>query len=166
MTKNGATVQSAAQPAEAPREVPPEESVAAAQRAWTGMRAMVLDRYDRRKEVSNALGLSFYRAKALRRLDTDGPLSMRELSEKLVTDRPYTTLIVDDLEKLGYVARTVSETDRRSKIVSVTPAGQAIAQRYEALLSEPPEPFVALAREDLAALDRIVQTLLAAAGEE
>ena len=132
-----------------------------AARAWSGMRTLVLDRYDRRKAVSTALDMSFFRAKALRKL-TRGPLTMRELTAELATDPPYTTLVVDSLERRGLVRRAVHPADRRVKIVSLTPDGQRMSERAEAILNAPPQALLALDPDDLAALDRIIGTLLSA----
>ncbi|HEX3788784.1 MAG TPA: MarR family transcriptional regulator [Pseudonocardiaceae bacterium] len=137
------------------------EAAGAAGRAWAGMRTLVLDLHDRRKEVSAALEMSFIRAKALRKL-AGGPLTMRELTAGLATDPPYTTLVVDDLERRGLVERTVHPTDRRAKIVSMTPAGRVMSERGEAILNEPPAALLALDPADIAVLDRIVAALLAA----
>ncbi|MCW2915449.1 MAG: hypothetical protein JWN52_3517 [Actinomycetia bacterium] len=131
-----------------------------ATRVWNGMRTLVLDLHDRRNEVCEALGMSFIRAKALRRLAL-GPRTMRELAAELATDAPYTTLVVDDLEKRGLVERTVHPGDRRAKIVTATPAGLAAAELAERILSEPPAPLLGLASTDLDTLDRIVTALLA-----
>jgi DNA-binding MarR family transcriptional regulator len=131
-----------------------------ATRVWNGMRTLVLDLHDRRNEVCEALGMSFIRAKALRRLAL-GPRTMRELAAELATDAPYTTLVVDDLEKRGLVERTVHPGDRRAKIVTATPAGLAAAELAERILSEPPAPLLGLAGTDLDTLDRIVTALLA-----
>lgn len=132
---------------------------ALATRAWQAMRALVLDRYDRRKQVCEALGMSFIRAKALRRV-ADGPMPMRELAAALGTDPGYTTVVVDDLEQRGLVTRTVSAGDRRSKIVTITPAGAAQAGLAERILGDPPGPVRDLSPADLASLDRIVTALL------
>jgi DNA-binding MarR family transcriptional regulator len=130
-----------------------------AARAWQGMRALVLDRYDRRRKVCDALGMSFIRAKALRRI-VDGPMTMRELAAALGTDPPYTTVVVDDLERRGLVTRTVRAGDRRSKIVSITPDGAAQAHLAERILNDPPQPVRELPATDLEALGRILGTLL------
>lgn len=134
-----------------------DEEMAA--RAWQAMRALVTDRYDRRKKVCDALGMSFIRAKALRRI-AGGPMTMRELAAGLGTDPPYTTVVVDDLERRGLVTRSVRAGDRRSKIVTITPAGAGQAKLAERILGDPPRPVRALPAEDLAALDRILAGLL------
>lgn len=127
----------------------------AAVRVWERMRELVVDRYDRRKEVVDALGMSFVKTKALRRLAIR-PMTMRELAEELLTDRPYATVLVDDLVQRGLVERAVHPDDRRSKIVSPTAAGRAAAATAEAIMSTPPESLLSLPPEDLAALDAIL----------
>lgn len=135
-----------------------------AAQAWQAMRALVTDRYDRRKKVCDALGMSFIRAKALRRI-AGGAMTMRELAAALGTDPPYTTVVVDDLERRGLVTRTVRPGDRRSKLVTITPAGQEQALFAERILGDPPGPVRALPAEDLDALSRILTALLEA-GEQ
>jgi DNA-binding MarR family transcriptional regulator len=136
---------------------------AAAAQAWQAMRALVTDRYDRRKKVCDALGMSFIRAKALRRI-AGGPMTMRELAAALGTDPGYTTVVVDDLERRGLATRTVSAADRRSKIVTITPAGTAQAGLAERILGDPPGPVRDLSPGDLASLARILTALLDAGG--
>jgi DNA-binding MarR family transcriptional regulator len=130
-----------------------------AARVWNGMRTLVLDLHDKRDQVCEALGMSFIRAKALRRL-AKGPRTMRELAAELSTDAPYTTLVVGDLERRGLVQRAVHPGDRRAKIVTATPEGLAAAELAERILSEPPAPLLDLAGAELEALDRIVTRLL------
>ncbi len=129
-----------------------------AARVWAMMRSLVLDQHDRREEVAEQLQMSFVRAKALRRLSS-GPLTMRELAAAIATDPPYATLIVDDLQRRGLVARTTHPEDRRAKVVSLTPAGEDVAARADEILNEPPAPLRALPPADLAALERILALL-------
>jgi DNA-binding MarR family transcriptional regulator len=79
-----------------------------AQSAWRAMRTLVFELNDRRAEVAAALGMSFVRAKALRRL-ARAPMTMRELAAELSIDAPYATLVVDDLGRaangFGGIAR-------------------------------------------------------------
>jgi len=133
---------------------------AATQRIWQGLRQLVLERNERRKETADALGMSFFRVKALRRIAAK-PSRMSELASLLASDRPYLTLVVDDLEKRGLVERHQHPTDRRCKIVSVTKEGQLAADRANAILGTPPPALRTLTAADLAALDRIVALLAA-----
>ena len=147
---------SPAQPVPGPDHLATDDLAA---RAWQAMRTLVLDRYDRRKKVCDALGMSFIRAKALRRI-AGGPLTMRELAAGLGTDPPYTTVVVDDLERRGLVVRAVRPGDRRSKIVSITPPGREQARLADQILAAPPGPVRELPAADLAMLDRVLSRLL------
>jgi DNA-binding MarR family transcriptional regulator len=118
----------------------------------------VLEQEDRRGEVAEALGMSFSRSKALRRL-VDGPLRMSDLTSGLATDKPYTTLIVDDLERRGLVQRSIHPDDRRCKVVTITEAGREAAERAEAILARPPQSLLALDVGELAALERLLAKL-------
>jgi DNA-binding MarR family transcriptional regulator len=131
----------------------------AATRAWGNLRALVLERNERRKEVVEAVGMSFFRVKALRRIAAR-PSRMSELAAQLGSDRPYLSLVVDDLEKRGLVERHQHPTDRRCKIVSATEEGRATATRANAILGAPPPALLALPAEDLAALERITAALV------
>ncbi len=131
-----------------------------AERVWTSLRAVVLERYDRRREVSQAIGMSYVRVKALRHL-VPGPRTMTQLAAELATDAPYATIIVGDLEARGLLERTIDPADRRRKLVSLTTAGRRLARTAERLLAVPPAPLRALPARDLAALDRITAALLA-----
>jgi DNA-binding MarR family transcriptional regulator len=128
-----------------------------ARRAWRAMSDVILD-HDRKVAVSEALGLSWTRVLALRRL-AGQPLTLRALAERLAADPPYVTLMVDDLEERGLVVRMPHPEDRRAKLVELTAAGRAAAARAEAILDEPPEALRDVAAEDLAALLRVVERL-------
>jgi DNA-binding MarR family transcriptional regulator len=129
--------------------------------AWQSMRSLVLDLHDRRGAVSDAVGMSYLRVKALRRL-LDGPLPMRELGAGLMTDAPYTTVMVDDLEQRGLLLRQINPADRRSKLVRITPAGRAVAHRAERIQSAPPAALAALTEAQLTTLERVLRRLVQA----
>jgi len=131
---------------------------AAEAEVWQAMSALVLD-HDRRQEVVDALGMSFFRIKALRRIAATGPLSMTELVGSLRTDRAYVTLVVDDLEKRGYVVRSTNPDDRRAKIVTITAEGRKAARRAVAILERPPAALRNLADADLIELSRLLGLL-------
>jgi DNA-binding MarR family transcriptional regulator len=121
------------------------------------MTDLVLDN-ERRREVSDRLGLSFGKIKALRRIASRA-MPMRELAALLVQDPPNLTPVVDDLERMGLVERQAHPTDRRVKLVAATPKGKALAARAEEILQRPPDGLTALPAEDLAALARILSGL-------
>jgi DNA-binding MarR family transcriptional regulator len=132
---------------------------AASQEVWLLMSDLVLDN-ERRREVSEALGISFGRARTVRRL-ARRPMSMRELADALGVEPPNATVIVDDLESLGLVRRRPHPTDRRAKLVEATRKGKAMARRAEAILATPPPGLGALGADDLEALRRILERVRA-----
>jgi DNA-binding MarR family transcriptional regulator len=127
---------------------------AVSRRVWMLMSDLVLD-HDRRREVSEALGMSFGRTRALRRLARQS-MSMGELAAALDIDRPNATVLVDDLEAQGLVRRRAHPTDRRAKLVETTRKGKALARRAEATLGTPPPALADLDAADLETLHRIL----------
>jgi DNA-binding MarR family transcriptional regulator len=124
---------------------------------WLLMSDLVLD-HERRREVADALGVSFGRARAVRRLARK-PMSMGELAHALGIDPPNATTVVDDLESMGLVARRPHPTDRRAKLVEATRKGKDLAKRADDILGTPPPALSELTPEDLATLRRILGTV-------
>ena len=121
------------------------------------MSDLVLD-HQRRRQVSEAVGLSFARTRAVRRV-ADEPMSMGELAAALGIDRPNATVLVDDLEAQGLVRRRPHPTDRRAKIVEATRKGKKLARRANEILGTPPAALSALGAEDLEALRRVLASI-------
>ena len=121
---------------------------------WDRLRTMVYND-NRRSEVSEAIGLSFVKVKALRRLLVR-PMPMRDLAAELVMDKPYATQIVDALEERGLVVRTVDARDRRCRIVSLTESGLEAARRAEDILNRPPDALAEIPDHDLTEMARIL----------
>jgi DNA-binding MarR family transcriptional regulator len=122
---------------------------------WLLINDLVLDN-DRRREVTEAVGLSFGRARALRRL-ARRPMSMRELATALGIDPANATAVVDELEALKLARRRPHPTDRRAKLVEATPKGQKLARQADQILGTPPPALSALDSDDLEALRRILK---------
>src|SRR5919202_2724138 len=121
---------------------------------WLLMTDLVLDN-TRRREVSDALGMSFGRARAIRRLARRA-MSMRELAEAMDIDPPNATVLVSDLEAQGLVRRRPHPTDGRAKVVEATRKGKALARRADAILATPPPGLTALGADELETLRRIL----------
>lgn len=126
---------------------------------WLLMSDLVLDT-ERRREVTDALGISFGRTRALRRV-ARRPMSMSELATALTIDPPNATSLVDDLESLGLARRRPHPTDGRAKVVEATRKGKELARRADAILSTPPPGLDALGTEDLEVLQRILKSVTA-----
>ena len=70
-------------------------------------------------------GLTITQFGVLESLYHIGPLCQSELAEKLLKSGGNLTLVVDNLEKAGYVLRERDPADRRFVVVKLTPKGQA-----------------------------------------
>ena len=133
-----------------------------AARAWHNLRVLLHERGDRRRAATEALGMSFIRIKALREIAAaTAPTTLRDLADVLFIDRPYATIVVDDLVGRGLVERSANPADRRSKLVTATRAGRAAAAEAERILDTPPPALHDLPAEDLAVLDRVAAHLVA-----
>lgn len=128
-----------------------------AKEAWRRLSELVLDA-DRKARASEALGLSFARIRAIRRLE-DEPLTLKALALKLQADPPYVTVMIDDLEKRGLVERTPHPADARAKLVSLTATGRDAVVEANRILDEPPEELEGLPPEELESLLRILEKL-------
>jgi DNA-binding MarR family transcriptional regulator len=138
-----------------PAEPAPDSASAIAREAWTIMSDLVLD-HERRREVSDALGLSFARIRAVRRV-AKRPMSMKELAAALDVDPPNATALVDDLESLALVRRRPHPADRRAKLVEATPKGKQAARKADEILLTPPPGLTALSADELEALRRLLR---------
>jgi DNA-binding MarR family transcriptional regulator len=127
-----------------------------AREAWQGMADLVLNN-ERRREVSEEVGLSFGKIRALRRI-ARRPMPMSELASLLSVDPPNLTAVVD-LEAAGLVERQAHPTDRRVKLVVASPEGAALAHKADEILARPPASLCALPAEDLESLVRILAKL-------
>ena len=124
----------------------------AASEVWLLMSDLVLNN-TRRRAVAEALGMSFGRSRAIRRLARK-PMSMREFAAAMDIDPPNATVLVQELEAQGLVRRRPHPTDGRAKIVEATRQGKALARRADAILATPPAGLSALGQEELEALRR------------
>jgi DNA-binding MarR family transcriptional regulator len=121
---------------------------------WLLMSDLVLDN-TRRRQVTEALGMSFGKTRALRRLARE-PMSMGEFAAALDIDPPNASVVVADLEAQGLVRRRPHPTDGRAKLVETTRKGKDLARRADAILATPPPGLDGLSPEDLETLGRLL----------
>ena len=65
-----------------------------------------------------------------------GPLSRRELAERLQCDPSNVTFLVDRLESRGLLTRARATSDRRIKTLALTPAGIEVRDRLIATIAD------------------------------
>jgi DNA-binding MarR family transcriptional regulator len=133
-----------------------------AREVWLLMSDLVLDN-TRRREVSEALGMTFGRTRAVRML-ARRPMSMSELAAALGIDKPNATVVVSELEAQGLARRRPHPTDGRAKVVEATRKGKELARRADVILATPPAGLSALGPEELATLRRILDSVATRSG--
>src|SRR6266850_8161234 len=78
------------------------------------------------ESIANA-GLCLTDFAALESLLHKGPLTISEIQEKALLASGSMTAAVDRLEKLGLVVRKSSPSDRRARVLELTPKGRQLA---------------------------------------
>jgi DNA-binding MarR family transcriptional regulator len=118
----------------------------------------------RRLRQEAATDLSPSLSAALATIDRHGPLTPSEVAARERVQRPTITRVVYRLEEAGLVARAVDPADRRSALITVTPAGRALLEagrtRKDAFLSERLEALPAADRATLARAAAILEDML------
>ena len=98
---------------------------------------------------------------SLRLIEPGVETPMRALAQQLFCDPSNVTGIIDRLVARGLVERRESDTDRRVKIIRLTPEGQRIRASVVERMSVPPPELAALP----AAQQRALRDALRAAAE-
>ncbi|MFH8240300.1 MarR family winged helix-turn-helix transcriptional regulator [Streptomyces sp. NPDC018321] len=105
------------------------------------------------RERAVTLNLTAAQATALREMT--GPMTMRELAQRMTCEPSNATFVVDKLEKQGLVERRAHPTDRRAKQLVLTAEGGTLRERLLDLLAEG-SPLAGLGPEQ----QRVLQGLL------
>jgi DNA-binding MarR family transcriptional regulator len=87
-------------------------------------------------------------------------MPMNKLAGALRCDNSNVTGIIDRLEDRGLVRREPSANDRRVKMLTVTPEGEALRERLTLLWDRPPAALAELDADDQIALRDILQRAL------
>lgn len=110
--------------------------------------------------LASEFGLTPPQLFALRTLDPDNPISMRELAEQLQCDSSNVTGLVDGLAAQGLVERREAEHDRRVRMLVITERGAAVRKRMEAAAQTVPPQIAALSAADQRALRDVLRRAL------
>jgi DNA-binding MarR family transcriptional regulator len=132
---------------------------ALATEAWEPFARFFFETVKHRQRVFADRGLTPNDARALFVLDGTRGRSMSELADEWLCDASNATWIVDRLEERGLAERRTMPTDRRVKLVVLTPKGSRTREEMFRKLYEPPPELLELDREDLEALRDAVSKL-------
>ncbi|HEY9368043.1 MarR family transcriptional regulator [Streptomyces sp.] len=134
---------------------PPEPLQVIAERELCGLvNGLAQQIADHVRERAVPLGLTAPQATALREMT--GPMTMRELAERMSCEPSNATFVVDKLERQGLVERRAHPTDRRAKHLVLTPAGTALRDRLLELLAQD-SPLAGLTTDQQQALQGLLE---------
>jgi DNA-binding MarR family transcriptional regulator len=131
-----------------------------AQEAWTLMGRLFWEMRPRMLRVAGEFGLTPPQMFALRALDPDSPMPMRELATLLHCDSSNVTGLVDGLESHGLVERRSAEHDRRVRMLVVTERGVQVRDRLQETMQQVPLALASLSDADQRALRDILRRAL------
>src|SRR3954447_13328015 len=109
---------------------------------------------DHLRERAATLGLTAAQATALREMT--GPMTMRELAERMSCEPSNATFVVDKLEKQGLIERHAHPIDRRAKLLVLTGEGAALRDRLLELLGQD-SPLAGLTARQQRALHNLLE---------
>jgi DNA-binding MarR family transcriptional regulator len=113
-----------------------------------------------RERVGQVVGTGRGKVRVLMQLENQS-LSLGDIAKALQVDRPYATVLVNQLEEIGLVERTADPDDRRRKVVALTAAGRRAMREARDVLTTPPPQLAALDRADIRRLGAVLVKLVA-----
>ena len=137
----------------------PPEAQAIAERELCGLvNGLAHQIADHVRQRALTLGLTAAQATALREMT--GPMTMRELAERMSCEPSNATFVIVKLEKQGLVERRAHPTDRRAKHLVLTTEGSALREQLLELLTQD-SPLAALSPEQQRALQDLLEKTVA-----
>lgn len=98
-----------------------------------GLQRFGLERDRLRAALARQAGISVTDLDALEHLEAAGPLSQRDLGDRLMLTSGAVTMLADRLERVGWVRRRPHPRDRRYTLLELSPQA---AERTPAVLAE------------------------------
>jgi len=132
----------------------------AASEAWSLIAELFTSQRSRFLGIAAEFDLAPAQLGALKALDPDDPVPMRCLAEALACDNSNVTGIVDRLEARGLVERQPAPSDRRVKMLVVTPEGAELRRRVKERMEEPPEALARLNEDEQVQLRDLLRKAL------
>jgi DNA-binding MarR family transcriptional regulator len=136
---------------------PPEPDAC---RAWQLLVKFFFAQREHLPPLAAEFELSAVQCHVLHLIEPDQPLPMGRLAETLSCDASNVTGLVDRLEARGLVQRKPSVTDRRVKVLELTPEGARIRGQLLRRISGVSRPLAKLSPTRQRELVRILEVLL------
>jgi DNA-binding MarR family transcriptional regulator len=128
--------------------------------AWSLIAELFTSQRTRFLAIASEFELAPAQLGALKALDPETPIPMRDLALALACDNSNVTGIIDRLEDRGLVERRPSKEDRRVKMLVVTDAGAEIRRQVKQRMEEAPEPIKRLTEDEQIALRDLMRKVL------
>ncbi len=111
--------------------------------------ARAFSSFDKRSTESiRAFGLTQPQFSVIEVLGHLGPLKVGEICNKILVSGGNMTLVLDNIEKLGYIERIHSKEDRRAIDVQLTKQGQELFDRIFVIHAENISKFMSVLSPD------------------
>jgi DNA-binding MarR family transcriptional regulator len=104
-------------------------------------------------------GVTLKQHYVLRQLEKSDYLYPSDIAEALFCDRPTATVILDNLEKQGWIQRQPDPENRRYTRISITPGGRAKMFELQALPGVDFDPLEPFTEEELREFSRLLAKL-------
>jgi DNA-binding MarR family transcriptional regulator len=136
-----------------------QQKAAVAAEAWRAIFDFIVATAPERNRYIGEFGLTPNDARALSSLAPKSGRTMGSLAEEWKCDASTATWIVDRLETKGLVRRQAHPTDRRVKLVVLTPQGARLKAKNIERMYLPPRALMELDLGDLVAIRNAVARL-------
>jgi MarR family transcriptional regulator, organic hydroperoxide resistance regulator len=139
----------------------PKRGAASPCEAWQLLVRFFFSQRSSLPSLAAELSLSPAQCHVLHLIEPDRPIPMGQLAETLSCDASNVTGLVDRLETRGLIRRRPSDTDRRVKVLHLTPSGSRLrALLLDRMTSPPPATLARLSAREQRELVRILSRLL------
>ena len=128
--------------------------------AWELLIQLLLAQRGQLPVLAATLELSPAQCHVLYVIEPGKPVPMKQLATSLSCDASNVTGLVDRLESRGLIRRVAHTSDRRVKVLDLTPTGAKLRAELVARMSTPPPQLERLSAKDQRALERILTRLL------
>jgi MarR family transcriptional regulator, organic hydroperoxide resistance regulator len=129
-------------------------------RAWELLTRLFFARRGQLPAIAAELELSPVQCHVLHLMEPERPVAMGRLAETLACDASNVTGLVDRLESRGLIVRRPSDSDRRVKVLVLTPTGARLRAQLQKRMTDPPDPLRRLSAAEQQTLIRILERLL------
>ena len=128
--------------------------------AWELLTRLFFAQRGQLPSLACELNLSPVQCHVLYLIQPDQPIPMGRLAETLACDASNVTGLVNRLEARGLVRRRPADTDRRIRVIELTPTGTRLRASLLERMTTPPDVMARLSAREQQALVRILQRLL------